>query len=223
MKERPKRFDDEMIRAILDNRKSQFREIVKLTDSWDVGPNYAGECWPVRKRKNFLERMVCPFGTVGDRLWVREAFGYCKGVGLTSNAKDATYVCFRDGSQLLRKDKSYHQWNHAVKESAWPSDWKWRPSIHMPRWASRITLEITSIRVERLNEISNDDCGAEGITAIGRGVKMSDGTYAQAGRYESKASTVRQLFSELWESINGVGSGSANPWVWVIAFTRMES
>jgi hypothetical protein len=83
-------------------------------------------------------------------------------------------------------------------------------------------LIITGVRVERLQDITNADCVAEGITAMGKGVRTPDGRYAQAGRYETKASTVRQLYSELWESINGPGSWAANPWVWVVEFRRCE-
>jgi hypothetical protein len=142
--------------------------------------------------------MPCPYGKPGDRLWVREThFKY--GGGFIYRADYGNLTPISDGI-----------------------GGPWKPSIHMPRVASRISLEITGVRVDRLQDISNEDCVAEGITAIGKGVRMPDGRYAQAGRYETKASTVRQLYSELWESINGPDSWAANPWVWVVEFWRCE-
>ena len=195
-KERPILFSGPMVRAILDGRKTQTRRVVKLKchDGFEVGPNYEGEHWPVRGG----DRMPCPYGKPGDRLWVREThFKY--GGGFIYRADYGNLTPISDGI-----------------------GGPWKPSIHMPRVASRISLEITGVRVDRLQDISNEDCVAEGITAIGKGVRMPDGRYAQAGRYETKASTVRQLYSELWESINGPDSWAANPWVWVVEFWRCE-
>lgn len=211
VKSRPILFSGPMVRAILEGRKTQTRRTVKLADSWDVFPNYAGECWPVRKRGNELQRMRCPYGQVGDRLWVRETwmpFDEDHRIGECWHAYRADTT--EEGEEIR---KEYIRAGYK---------YQWRPSIHMPRWASRITLKIFDIRVERLQSISNDDCVAEGITANGKGVRMSDGSYAQAGRFEAKSSTVRQLYSELWETINGPGSWSANPWVWVVSFRRVE-
>lgn len=203
VKERPILFSGPMVRAILDGRKTQTRRVVKLKDSWDVGPNYAGECWPVRKRGNRLVRMPCPYGAVGDRLWVRETWSPCS----TFDPSEETGAIYRA-----------EPWRNGVEPSI-----KWTPSIHMPRWASRITLEITGVRVERLHDISNSDIVAEGFEATGAAQRMPDGSYAVAGRFEGTVSTLRQLFSMKWTEINGAGSWAANPWVWVIEFKRLPS
>jgi hypothetical protein len=144
--------------------------------------------------------MPCPYGEIGERLWVRETH-YVERAGNN------------DGSDrfILYKATDYEA----------PVS-KWTPSIHMPRFASRISLEVVRVTVERLQDITNLDCNAEGITPIGKGIPMPDGIFAQAGRYESKASTVRQLFSGLWESINGPGSWDLNPFVWVVEFKKIS-
>jgi hypothetical protein len=195
-----------MVRAIQEGRKTQTRRIVKpqpegsttwlsQADSTDCG------FYPNNIRAN-PARLACPYGQPGDRLWVRETW-----------APMSTFDPSPETGAVYKADNHPSQSVIACK---------WKPSIHMFRWASRITLEITGVRVERLQDISNEDCVAEGITAIGKGVRMPDGRYAQSGRYETKASTVRQLYSELWESINGSESWAANPWVWVVEFRRCE-
>lgn len=120
----------------------------------------------------------CPYGQPGDRLWVRETW--------TKNLSGVIW---------------YRADGHPIAGGFW------KPSIHMPRWASRITLEIVSVRVERLRDISNEDCWKEG---------MSDATNP-----EVKAN--RKWFSELRESINGPFSWDVNPWVWVVEFKEVKS
>ena len=213
---RPILFSGEMVRAILSGRKTQTRRIMKpqpdseptavesvaLTKTNSKGIASPGkEVFGAYGDDWFCK---CPYGAPGYRLWVRETWGLHDTEPQDGPKNARVYYRSTDGE---RHDLRYQLW---------------RPSIHMPRWASRITLEITDIGVERLKDISNEDCTAEGITAIGKGVRMSDGTYAQAGRYETKASTVRQLYSELWESINGPGSWEKNPWVWVVTFEVIE-
>ncbi|HGM6832005.1 TPA: hypothetical protein ACKQCE_000539 [Serratia marcescens] len=176
MKERPVIFNGEMVRAILHGRKTQTRRIAKADNS------------------NHL--LGCPFGQVGDRLWVRETFA----------AFDA--------------DWKHPGKPHDLKDGPWPNvvypasvakipDGTCRPSIHMPRWASRITLEITAVRVERLNDISEEDAKAEGV---------------KAGVCPGHEHMMHQVaFRELWQSIYGEESWRANPWVWVIEFKRAEA
>ena len=141
----------------------------------------------------------CPYGTIGDRLWVREAFA-CR-FGIIPDRYIEKYFYRADGE-------------HEGKL-------KWKPSIHMPRSASRITLEITKIRVERLNEISEDDAKNEGVLYYGD----ESGDYKNY-EYDDKegddwgVKTAKESFQTLWESINGKGSWEANPWVWVIEFKR---
>ena len=124
----------------------------------------------------------CPYGAPGDTLWARETWGPF------------------EGGFIYRADEGPN-----VK----PDDGRWHPSIHMPRWASRLTLHIKSVRVERLQEISEADALAEGCTA-----KLAEEAPA--------LDEARQDFRELWESINGPGSWDANPWVWVVEFKRVQ-
>jgi hypothetical protein len=130
----------------------------------------------------------CPYGEPGDRLWVRETWGPCAG-GIVYRADGATFC---------------------------PDGGKWKPSIHIPRWASRITLEIESRRVERLIEISNDDAIAEGL------VYSDSCWYPTDDPKVSPWMTALGAYRDLWESINGAGSWDANPWVWVIQFSRIQ-
>lgn len=198
MKERPILFSGEMVRAILDGRKTQTRRIVKPQPTESILPTPPfSETWDCE--------YCCPYGVAGDRLWVRETF---------------VPACNFDPSP---ESGVFYRADQHEKYNRMNIEWRWKPSIHMPRWASRITLEVTGVRVERLNDISNDDCVSEGITAIGKAVRLSTGDYAQAGRYENSASTVRQLFSQLWEQINGPGSWKINPWVWVVNFQRIDT
>lgn len=193
MKERPIIFNADMVRAVLDGRKTQTRRIIRLDHERGMknpvvrGKN--GEASYVGCRLAFT---LCPFGAVGDRLWVREAFR------VHSRATDVATLVYKASEQ-----QSWTQQTHRVpiekcnKPAVVDT---WTPSIHMPRWASRITLEITGVRVERLQDISAEDAAAEGIE--GR-AKMHD-------------------FGVLWSSIYGDGSWQANPWVWVIEFKRVE-
>jgi hypothetical protein len=132
----------------------------------------------------------CPYGAPGERLWVRE-----------------TWCCY---TPELRNPK-YRADRHN------DSGWTWRPSIHMPRWASRLTLEVTAVRVERLKEISEEDARAEGV-------EQCEGGYIDAMCGPSQGMEAKQAFDSLWDSINAArGFGwSVNPWVWVVSFRRVE-
>lgn len=207
IKERPILFRGEMVRAIKSDRKSQTRRIVKLNDSWDVGPNYAGECWPVRKRGNVLERMRCPYGEKGDRLWVRETFVVCA-----------------NNNIFFKADGKPDPWDGV----------KWKPSIFMPRLASRILLEVTSVRAERLNDISRQDAVAEGIRRVGyseRAIDTPGGEemvdlrcWMNYTNPDTPFGSMSQIhsFASLWESNHGGGSWALNPWVWVVEFKRVD-
>lgn len=208
MKERPIIFNDAMVRAIIEGKKTQTRRIIKSPaknmqamghgvityrepgDKW-----YGDHVYSMRNRRGVWEDFTkeqfiakCPFGQPGDRLWVRETF--------------ATGLCTPDTMAYRATHKQ------SDLEEGWFEPIKWTPSIHMPRWAARIILEITGVRVERLNDISNDDALAEG---------MDDGTSEAAlatGWFEKP----RRAFRRLWEQIYGQESWDANPWVWVIEF-----
>lgn len=189
MNEKPILFNAEMVNAILSGRKTQTRRIIseKTLHLFDVAA-IAGECHPLglcdqRSQSYYLE--FCPLGNPGDQLWVRETWNKHGGL--------LTYRADHDWIEEMRK------------ATVCPA--KWVPSIHMPRWASRINLLITGVRVERLNDISEQDARAEGVSA-------------------NEHSPARYVFGSLWQSIYGADnpkSWQANPWVWVINFERMEA
>lgn len=196
MKERPILFSGPMVRAILDGRKTQTRRVLKrqyLDPTWIIRPATADRFnghthdWWLPGGTVPVAAIRCPYGVPGDRLWVREAFGI----------PDAPYE--REDKSLLiyRADES--------PRMAELNKHFWRPSIFMPRWASRLTLEVLRVRVERLQEISEDDAKAEG--AVGAAV-------------ETFAPSHRAAFENLWGEINGAESWKANPWVWVVEFQR---
>lgn len=196
MKERGMIFNGEMVRALLDGRKTQTRRPVKfqlidknmgceLAGNELAGELAAGDYWN------------SPFGKPGDRIWVRETWAEA-GAG----APDL---------KLYRADYPEHVPAHY--ENVPPADEiRWTPSIHMPRWASRLTLEITCVRVERLNSISQEDAQAEGMELTGWRPTYSD---PDSG---GEVWTPYDNFAQLWESIYGEESWKANPWVWVIEF-----
>ena len=206
MKERPILFSGAMVRAILDGRKSQTRRVIKdfaikrLSNRHEFAtsgphqlsmketPGYAY----VELDSGALVGLPCPYGQPGDRLWVREAFA----------VQQALW-------EMNHGPQPVHYLADSPKEQI--EDYTGKPSIHMPRWASRITLEITGVRVERLQEISEADALAEGTapSIVGRAF---DHMKYRAG------------FQTLWDSINAArGYGwEVNPWVWVIEFRRMS-
>jgi hypothetical protein len=141
--------------------------------------------------------VLCPYGQPGDRLWVRETHSFVPDSDEPAGCSQVLYAASGDGPYA-----------------------KWRPSIHMPRWASRILLEITGVRVERLQDISEDDCWAEGIDACD-GLLDDMAIYEMARRMNRQFEEAAPTYAALWESINGAGSWGANPWVWVIEFKRV--
>lgn len=194
MKERPILFSAPMVRALLAGTKTQTRRVVKITHRT---PGLAACLAPPAgmRTRTSLAAELCPYGHPGDRLWVRETFARIDGQTRPWIETDyqATYTHGdRLGDTL------------GIKK-------RWTPSIHMPRHASRITLEITSVRVERLQEISEADAQAEGWTRRPE-VSTDPQVHKEAAR---------DWFMDLWESINGPGSWDANPWVWVIEFRRL--
>lgn len=206
MKERPILFNGPMVRAILEGRKTMTRRIVKPqpVENQKGLVNWAHKgCSIAGARPSALIQFIpCPFGQPGYRLWVKEKWDFRPWP--TEENPQAVRVAYgADGYQL--DAISPDGWNPMLYNTE-----RWRPSIHMPRWASRITLEITSVRVERLQDISEVDAEAEGIDFL-RSIPDADETL-----------TARKFFECLWESINGPGSWDANPWVWVVEFKRVE-
>jgi len=197
MKERPILFSAPMVRAILEGRKTMTRRVIKnpdlIKEVCDGIPMFEDSFG------NWHETATrCPYGQPGDRLWVRETFDY----GLSTKSG----IAYRATSK----------WEDF--EDGTPKDFdeiKWKPSIHMPRWASRLTDEITAIRVERLQDISEEDALAEGVERFTSGWKnYTDPTVC--------CQTARASFFTLWESINGPGSWNANPLAWVIEFKMVK-
>jgi len=198
MKEHPIIFNSEMFKAILDSKKTQTRRVVKpqssVSDYRKVGVNEAGV------------KIKCPYGKIGDRLWVRETFKIAEIYPPPGNATEKLKVEYRADNSFKWFEKG--TW----KSGTWITD-QWRPSIFMPRWASRITLEITNIRVERVQEIDWRGAKHEGIFP-------SPGGCSVIREHQSMIDN----FKELWNSINekrGFG-WDKNPWVWVISFKNFS-
>jgi hypothetical protein len=227
MRERPVLMNGAMVRAVLDGRKMQTRRLVKLPPA----PNHLGEWKPdtfggtdARGREHPEQPCIwhtrtghciaCPLGAVGDRLWVKETWQH--------------YDWSEDGEPCLRyaadcatiwpavpddatAEQLHDRWialsdpaNYRIDNAA--RDRRWRPAIHMPRWASRLMLEITDVRVQRLQDISREDAKAEGVDpAIVGGIR---------------GACYREAFAQLWDSVNGADAWDANPWVWAITFRK---
>jgi len=196
MKERPILFSGAMIRAILAGQKTQTRRAAKPVKHPDLGNPYDPGAL-VSELQHVIGR-ACPYGKPGDRLWVRETW--------------STHACF-DHLPPGECPKSIHYWADGEIKTG-----KRRPSIHMPRWASRILLEIVSVRVERLQSISEADAEAEGCAA-----EPCDHKRQSCEDAGCCGPTAVGAYRCLWDSINGEGSWAANPWVWVVEFKRIEA
>ena len=222
MTERPILFSAPMVRALLAGTKTQTRRVVKLlgaevieerpdgldgavfSQPWPWSPQYDG--W-----------VPCPYGRTGDRLWVRETWAALQptdDAATASEHRDRVVERPEDGERVAL-------WYRAdgempLVEQLWADDEedgiRWRPSIYMPRWASRITLEVTAVRVERLQAITDADAKAEGVER-----NVDDGV-EYFGPLNHGHIDPRVAYRSLWESINGAGSWAANPWVWVVEF-----
>ncbi|HBW8159378.1 TPA: hypothetical protein MFH43_001240 [Klebsiella pneumoniae] len=215
MKEHGMIFNGEMVRAILDGRKTQTRRPIKWkqTRFTEIGEREDGSKWPWSEDAEHACDFwhPCPFGAVGDRIWVRETWNKYGGL--------LTYRADHDWIDDMRKETVCTA--------------KWVPSIHMPRWASRITLEITCVRVERLNAISEEDAIAEGMQGVICPCCKGDSEYSTS-QYDAETLAVvdeipcracesnRSKFFTLWDSIYGYGQHCIGEWVWVIEFKRVE-
>ncbi|MDV1744510.1 ASCH domain-containing protein [Citrobacter freundii] len=194
MTERGMIFNGEMVRAILDSRKTQTRRPVKFPfKDRNLGCELSGnELAGELSSGNYLNS---PFGKPGDRIWVRETFA--------SGLCTETTIAYR--ATHKREDL----------EEGWDEKIKWTPSIHMPRWTSRILLEITDVRVERLSAISQANAIAEGAPPSHPSIDCVSQEYGFPD-------FSRSWFGHTWQHIYGEGSWLANPWVWVIEFKRIE-
>lgn len=223
-KYKPILFTAPMVKAILEGRKTQTRrlngldDVNKIPDAWDAARVTVGALnYKVKKSAKgrygatFISHpgaifnntinvcpQICPYGQPGDRLWVRENFMY----------EPAEYCWEASVSIPYREEEIIYQ-------ADLPYDTKgagWTPSIHMPRWASRITLEITGVMVERLQDISEEDAYKEGAKQ----------GYDYPLTVDQKYVNSIEFFSRIWNSIHGPGAWEENPWVWVVEFKRVE-
>ncbi|QST57570.1 hypothetical protein [Escherichia albertii] len=187
VKERGMIFNDEMVRAILGGNKTQTRRIV---EEKFYGRAVAAE----------LLAKHCPYGQPGDRIWVRETYR------VHGKATDVVTLVYRASVR-----NSWTEQTHRVPVEVCnkPVSEKWTPSIHMPRWASRILLEITDVRVERLHDMSEADAKAEGASPATYKITPPEAVY-------------RVGFGDIWRSIYGQENWLSNPWVWVIEFKRIQ-
>lgn len=217
-------FSAPMVRALLAGEKTQTRRLLKLqpptpeqvrqiagdgfhyfTDASTPGEfRVAGPVWAVRKLGG-PERLRCPYGVPGDRLWVRETWRPTPPDRI--RAVTVHYAADRGMARFYDVPRSWKYPKAAANGNVTP--------IHMPRWASRITLEITSVRVERLQAITSADIVAEGIPAV---------DYSVNDRPDALEAEQRDAFVKLWDSINGdVAPWSSNPFLWVLGFRRVEA
>jgi hypothetical protein len=227
MIERPIIFSGDMVRAILEDRKTKTRRVMNpQPETWHtvkrqpfVHSDYPGIWSPLADNS---ENRTQPYD-VGDHLWVRETFcvGYPTG-------EPKRWSCLKPTDE--RVAISLRRAFYKVDSNDPPDEPQrhWTPSIHMPRWASRITLEVTGVRVERLNDISEADAIAEGCEAIP--TSLADIEAIPENSLEGKLAralgpgmfTGRLAFMELWDSIYAKKHPwSSNPWVWVIEFRRV--
>lgn len=236
MTERPILFSAPMVRAILEGRKTQTRRIVTVPwkgavrslpyepyffdtdgvlemacDSFEDSDCGSHAC-------PYTKHIACPYGAPGGRLWVREtwASAYAHGRFGTVFAADGSFV------QGARKHAKGPHFN-AEWKGLTPQTYKWRPSIFLPRWASRISLEVTGTRVERLHAITEDDARAEGVETSFPGRVTVDGKRGKPSTIHTFGPDAhRKAFAMLWDAINGKRAPwASSPWVWVVSFRRV--
>ncbi|EMF9966161.1 hypothetical protein [Pseudomonas aeruginosa] len=207
-RERPILFNDQMVRAILEGRKTVTRRVVKPQ------PDFLGSMVDPNTPFKTLDaglhaRITCPYGEPGDRLWVREAW---QGPLISDEEQAANQSWWKDMTKFQNPGHCAYRASGDDNEYVDPDGYfhcKWKPSIHMPRWASRILLELTAVRVERLQDISEEQARAEGYPAERECETGGSGLDAWL------------WFRSLWGEINGPEAFTANPWVWVIEFKRV--
>jgi hypothetical protein len=257
VKERGILFGAPMIRALLAGAKTQTRRILKPFPTaalpgpseagpWDYLPSPNAKCaflfksWETKDKKGGVSIPIprCPYGAAGDRLWVRETHAQFAVGDRTGTAPQA--VAYR---ATCDADGGFEHVNNG-DEIMRLKVTKWTPGIHMPRWASRITLEVTEVRVDRLQDISEEDARAEGpLFAIDQEqtvlfphltAERNSGCVACRGdgrgvpelchdSLRGKGRPFACWYASVWDGINGDGSWEANPWVWAISFRRVEA
>lgn len=214
MSERPIIFSSPMVRAILEGRKTQMRRIIKPTPIWIADPSVPFKTSDANP-KGIIK---CPYGKIGDTLWVRESYREAACSGYMPDTKDARYTVtceykatFYNPIGMDRGGRTFtlpemHYGGGLRKDGGV----KWKPSIHMPRWAARLFLRVVGVRVERVRDISSEDAYEEGARCS-----------CLAPVADCKGNII--AFAKLWDSINSKrGSWWSNPYVWVIIFERGE-
>ena len=213
-KERPILFSAPMVRAILEGRKTVTRRAVRagLNPKDLEGTLSASECRKLYRElpQHFGASYFCPYGKPGDRLWVRETFIDLRGTGVEHRPdpdgplqRYAYAADCRPGSHSDEARKDFGL--------------KYKPSIHMPRAACRILLEITDVRVERLQDITEEQAKAEGVRLYSDHAELGDWWHVEG--VETYSADPRKSFELLWSSVGG--DWQANPWVWVVEFKRV--
>lgn len=234
MKERGMIFNGEMVRAILDGRKTQTRRIMAPQPADDIergifpNPEVIGWKSSRRHKHGSTTAHFCHYGKPGDRIWVRETWGVVSHA-FSDDGLMIDWVPDRPATAIheMPFGNGYYS-GYAIYAADGDFTWGdddgyedgrscWKPSIHMPRAASRILLEITDVRVERLNAINEHDAQAEGVAKLRGGFWK----HYQPGWTQHQLSA-RGSFVTLWKSIYGDESWNSNPWVWVISFERIE-
>jgi hypothetical protein len=252
MKEKPILYSPPMVRSTIRGIKTNTRRVMKdvyENGDWSIQkakePRFHGHThdWYLNGAPNPHAGIKCPYGQVGDQLWVRESF-YRSGISIrrspeseefdfcarSKNLKDLSYAA--DGKPDIRGLNSWGISPGSAGDRQFIPDsgshyWRKMPSIHMPRWASRIQMEITDIRIEKLQDISDDDALAEGIVEVHGivDVNCNGGSHNEVMGYRYfydgcgiPFEDPVEAFKHLWESINGTGSWDLNPLVWVIEF-----
>lgn len=229
MKERPILFSGPMVRAILEGRKTQTRRIVKpqpptrytklfYDPAWFWSPTTSGTGG---EQQDLRLIPKSPYGVPGDRLWVKETFwmhsdpeAFGPDVGNVIDSSGRRRIVGYAASMDADSERCANDYGA-----------KKRPSIHMPRWASRITLEVKRVRVERLQDISAENAIDEGAMTL-----PNRPTYQAEYRAVREAGIAKpplgdgplERFARLWDEINGDGAWAANPWVWVVEFKRVD-
>lgn len=220
MKERAIRFNSEMVRAILDGRKTQTRIVIKPQPEFESGyetphENEIGIYWKSEEPLKNLDELnqLCPYGKVGDRLWVQEAFTEheCVCATVEKELQDVCEYCNGEVVRILFKVGKRFSTIYREEYPQLIENVKWKSSTQMPRWASRIDLETINVRVERVQDISEEDAKAEGVKPIQRSREL----------YPNDDYIFP--FKELWNSTNKPEhSWMANPFVWVLDHKHLK-
>ena len=199
MKETPILFSGDMVRAILSGAKTQTRRPVKYTPALGDPANWPADM--TSKRLAAFGLSSCPYGEPGGRLWVRETF----------------VTDYFDASERNARVGYRADWTSNAAE--YVTEPKWKPSIHMPRWASRITLPVVAVRIERVQDITAEDAQAEGVTVPRCGCEVcSRGTAI----CPADATSCIEGFRDLWCATYGRASWEENPWVWVVEWSKAQ-